>query len=143
MSAVGIACVEAGNIGVLCEQWDRRIDGTKAAGAGALNLDRTDMATYLELQQQIKDLQQRAEHLRLSERAEVIGDIRAKIAAYELTPADLGFKNGTAKKTMAGTKVPIRYRDEQGNTWSGRGKFPNWLLAYLKAGRKAEEFLVG
>lgn len=35
-----------------------------------------------------------------------------------------------------------RYRDAQGNTWSGRGKRPNWFKTELAAGRTLESLLV-
>lgn len=38
--------------------------------------------------------------------------------------------------------VPIRYRDDEGNTWTGRGKQPNWLRAHVEAGHDIEEFRV-
>ena len=28
---------------------------------------------------------------------------------------------------MKGRKVPIKYRDKEGNTWAGRGAQPVWL----------------
>jgi len=43
---------------------------------------------------------------------------------------------------MKGKKVPIKYRDENGNTWTSRGSQPKWLVAALASGRKLEEFLV-
>src|SRR5215813_11619431 len=44
--------------------------------------------------------------------------------------------------TMKGRKVPIKYRDKQGNTWAGRGAQPVWLREKLKAGAKLEDFAV-
>lgn len=38
--------------------------------------------------------------------------------------------------------VPIKYRDRNGNAWSGRGLTPRWLVAAEKAGKKRESFLV-
>ena len=46
------------------------------------------------------------------------------------------------KKTLAGRKVPIKYRDKAGNTWAGRGAQPRWLTAAIKAGAKRDDFLV-
>jgi DNA-binding protein H-NS len=43
---------------------------------------------------------------------------------------------------LKGTKVPIKYRDKQGNTWAGRGAQPVWLREKLKAGAKLEDFAV-
>jgi DNA-binding protein H-NS len=43
---------------------------------------------------------------------------------------------------MKGKKVPIKYRDKEGNTWAGRGAQPVWLREKLKAGAKLEDFAV-
>jgi DNA-binding protein H-NS len=43
---------------------------------------------------------------------------------------------------MKGGKVPIKYRDKEGNTWAGRGAQPVWLREKLKAGAKLEDFAV-
>jgi DNA-binding protein H-NS len=40
-------------------------------------------------------------------------------------------------------KVTVKYRDHAGNTWTGRGRMPRWLVAATKGGRaKKEDFLV-
>jgi DNA-binding protein H-NS len=41
---------------------------------------------------------------------------------------------------LKGRKVPIKYRDKEGNTWAGRGAQPVWLREKLKAGAKLEDF---
>ena len=43
---------------------------------------------------------------------------------------------------MKGRKVPIKYRDKEGNTWAGRGAQPVWLREKLKAGAKLQDFAV-
>lgn len=41
-------------------------------------------------------------------------------------------------------KVKVRYQDpdNKNNTWTGRGKQPNWLQAHIANGRSIEEFEV-
>ena len=39
-------------------------------------------------------------------------------------------------------EVPVRFQDEHGNKWSGRGKTPRWLATAEKDGRSREEFKV-
>lgn len=39
-------------------------------------------------------------------------------------------------------KMPIKYRDDTGNTWSGRGSRPKWLKAALAGGETLESFQV-
>ena len=43
---------------------------------------------------------------------------------------------------MKGKKVPIKYRDKEGNAWAGRGAQPVWLREKLKAGAKLQHFAV-
>lgn len=45
-------------------------------------------------------------------------------------------------RSAKGTKVAIKYRDDSGNGWSGRGSQPRWLRAAIEAGKKIEDFLV-
>lgn len=101
------------------------------------------MQTYKELIDQISTLQSQANDLREQERAAVIAEIKHKIAEYGLTAKDLGFdakRAVTSKK--AGRKVPVRYRDNNGNTWAGRGKRPTWLTNALSNGATLEQFAV-
>jgi len=46
------------------------------------------------------------------------------------------------RSSRKGQKVPVKYRDKEGNTWAGRGAQPVWLREKLKAGAKLEDFAV-
>ena len=111
--------------------------------------------TYSQVQKQIAKLQREADALKKKEVGGVVARIKDAIAHYGLTPDDLfsgqrskrfAGSNGTAKPAakaaLTGRKVPIKYRDENGNTWTSRGSQPKWLVAALEKGRKIEEFLV-
>jgi DNA-binding protein H-NS len=40
-------------------------------------------------------------------------------------------------------KVAVKYRDNAGNTWTGRGRMPRWMVAATKGGTaKKEDFLI-
>jgi len=70
------------------------------------------------------------------------------IAKHGLSLADLkqafAMGKGRGKRgPLAGQKVAPKYRDDEGNTWSGRGRPPLWLVAAEKAGKRRESFLVG
>jgi DNA-binding protein H-NS len=45
-------------------------------------------------------------------------------------------------RATSGRKVAIKYRDEKGNTWTGRGKTPRWLVEAEKLGKTREQFAV-
>ncbi len=111
--------------------------------------------TYQSIRKQIDILERQAQALKRKEVQGVVGRIKTAIKAYALTASDLGFgargekaaapaapKKRTAKTAAATGKVAVKFRDEAGNTWTGRGSRPRWLTAALAAGRKLEEFAV-
>ncbi|WP_454767136.1 H-NS histone family protein [Cupriavidus campinensis] len=100
------------------------------------------MATYQEIVQKISELQKQAEEIKAREQATVIADIREKIEQYGLTADDLGFGGKAVASKKAVRKVPVRYRDNAGNTWTGRGKRPGWLTQALAGGKSVEDFLI-
>jgi len=96
------------------------------------------MKTYSAIKAEIAKLEKQAEALRKTEVAGIVSKIKAAIAAYALTAADLGLgrspakaalpsKAKSSKKTTTTTGVP-KYRDPKtGKTWTGRGKPPAWI----------------
>ena len=96
---------------------------------------------------EIARLQKEAKALRNREIGEVVSKIKKAIKHYALTPSDLFGRavaaNGkaAAKAARKSGKKPgvIRFRDEAGNTWTGRGKRPNWFKDALAAGKKPED----
>jgi DNA-binding protein H-NS len=46
------------------------------------------------------------------------------------------------RSALKGRKVPVKYRDKSGNTWTGRGAQPRWMTAAIKSGAKRDDFLV-
>ncbi|WP_342779503.1 H-NS family nucleoid-associated regulatory protein [Methylibium rhizosphaerae] len=101
--------------------------------------------TYHQIQQEIERLQREAERLRQEEVAGVIARIKEAIQVYGLTAADLGLGGAGLRKQHAGngtSATRVKYRDEAGNTWSGRGPRPQWLRDALAAGRSLDEFAV-
>jgi DNA-binding protein H-NS len=46
------------------------------------------------------------------------------------------------KSGLAGRKVAPKYRGPGGELWAGRGAQPLWFRDALKAGKKAEDFLI-
>ena len=68
-----------------------------------------------------------------------------KVVQLEEQLSRLGGEAASARgrgSAMKGRKVPIKYRDKEGNTWAGRGAQPVWLRENLKAGAKLEDFAV-
>jgi DNA-binding protein H-NS len=107
--------------------------------------------SYTQLMKQIDGLQREAEEVRRKEIAGVVGRIKEAIDAYGLTAADLGLGPRAAKaprkavKARAGrksSKAAVKYRDDSGNTWGGRGPRPAWLRSALAAGKQLSDFAV-
>jgi DNA-binding protein H-NS len=60
-----------------------------------------------------------------------------------LRPRGRPRKKGSEKTLkLAERKVAIKYRDENGNTWTGRGKTPRWLAEAERGGKSREAFKV-
>jgi DNA-binding protein H-NS len=87
-----------------------------------------------------------------------IRKVRALMKKLRVTVADLaeapaakaaksGQVRGRPKKSAAaskkhGAKIPVKYRDANGNAWTGRGKTPTWIIEAEKVGKNREEFRV-
>lgn len=96
--------------------------------------------TYAQLQKQIEALQREADKAREAEVLGVIERIKVAISHYELTSDQL-FGNAKGKRgAIAQAGAAPKYSDGMGNSWSGKGKRPNWLRDALSSGRSLEEF---
>ena len=106
------------------------------------------MSSYQELKAQAEELLRKAEQVRTQEIQGAIEDIRRKMAEFGLTIKDIAPNSGGAgtgarrASATRGMKAKAKYRDSSGNTWSGRGKRPNWLVDALSKGRQIEEFRI-
>ena len=80
------------------------------------------------------------------ERSAAIAKIKALMAEYGLTVADLGARapsTPAARGPKAGGKVAPKYRHPgTGETWTGRGLQPKWLKAELAQGKKLSDFTI-
>jgi DNA-binding protein H-NS len=126
------------------------------------------VASYSEIVSQIEELKKEAEKLRKAEYSSVLKAIKRQIIEYGISAHELGLvspvpsgkrvgkvlvskksKRGSNRRLgardshpLAGSKIAPRYRDENGNTWTGRGKQPNWIREALASGRRLESFLI-
>lgn len=74
---------------------------------------------------------------RKAEKRAVLDQIAIVARNYGLTTADIATVLGPIPSPSRGTKAPITHRDDQGNTWTGRGRTPNWLK-----GKNADDYRV-
>ncbi|MFT4063475.1 MULTISPECIES: H-NS family nucleoid-associated regulatory protein [unclassified Paraburkholderia] len=99
------------------------------------------MSSYKELLAQREKLEKQIEEAKSREYAEVLNEIKQKMADYGISLSELGggrAPKGGAKASRPRAGVAPKYRDpESGSTWSGRGKPPRWI-----AGLDREKFLI-
>jgi len=76
----------------------------------------------------------------LRERAEAILWIRTQMAKHGVTAEDLMAAGCFARPERP---VVVRYRNADGQTWSGEGIMPDWLRRAVNAGQSVEHFRVG
>ncbi len=120
------------------------------------------MTSYVQMLAQIEDLKKQAEKARKEEISSVIKTIKRQIADYGITAQDLGLSTKSSgrdnsraeasvgrsdrksrkRRANAAVKVAPKYRDEAGNSWTGRGKQPRWVVAAIAAGRSLDSMLI-
>ena len=104
------------------------------------------MADLQQLIRQKADLERQIAQLNSKGRQDAIDEIRRIMAEHGLTADDIaaarGRKAGAKPDGTERKAVAAKYRDDQGNQWTGRGLKPRWLTAALAAGRKLEDFAV-
>ena len=102
----------------------------------AVNLDKLSLKELIQLE---KDVASAIVERKQQEKAE----LKQKIAALA---EQSGFDVGELFGARRGKKGPVavKYRNPKNpdETWTGRGRKPNWLSAALKRGQKIETFLV-
>ncbi len=101
--------------------------------------------TLDELLKQKADLDRQIAQYQNEGRNKAIADIRVLMAQWSLTPADLqplSKKPGRATSERTGKPVAAKYKDDQGNSWSGRGLKPKWLTAALASGKTLQDFAI-
>ncbi|WP_459618130.1 H-NS histone family protein [Bordetella sp. 2513F-2] len=109
------------------------------------------------IEKEISKLQKRAEALQTKRRKPVIASIVKSMREYDITPEEIAAAFSSTKPAgrtaarrkaaaaPAAAKRPVapKYRHPKtGETWSGRGKAPRWLVAEEAAGVDRSSFLI-
>ncbi|MBV5347325.1 H-NS histone family protein [bacterium] len=104
------------------------------------------MNNLIDIQNQIAILQKQAEEIKAQEFNKTVEEIKAKMAAFGITLADLDAGKSRPRKASTATKsanpAPAKFRGPNGETWSGRGLMPRWLAAQVADGKSKESFAV-
>ena len=99
------------------------------------------MSSYQEILSQIEDLKRKAEGVRQQEMAGAIAEIKQLMAQFGISAEDLGLagRSVTGKSKSRGS-VAAKYRDPaSGNTWTGRGRRPRWVLELESQGKSLND----
>jgi DNA-binding protein H-NS len=118
------------------------------------------MSNLIDIQSQIEKLQKQANEIKSREFDKTVQDILAKMQAFGITVKNLQAPKGRvtkfkakASKTVGAPKAaaakkkstsPVlpKYRGPNGETWSGRGLQPKWMVALVAQGKTKEDFAI-
>lgn len=101
------------------------------------------MESIQELLAQKAALEKKIAEAQRAAKADAIAKVKALMAEYGLTAADLAGKAGPVAKPDGAKKVAAKYRDPaSGQTWTGRGLKPKWLQAALASGKSLDDFAI-
>ena len=102
----------------------------------AINVDKMSLKELITLEGKIKSAIAEA---RMKERGELKSKVAALAASHGFSVAELFGGRGAGKVKPTGI---ARYAnpDDATDTWTGRGRKPNWLIARLKKGADLAEF---
>ncbi|MBY0226271.1 MAG: H-NS histone family protein [Hyphomicrobium sp.] len=93
---------------------------------------------------QLSDLEDKIAKAKSQAQENAKADLKAKIdrliAGSDFTVAELyGF---ATKRGRSKSAAKYANPDDRSQTWTGRGRKPNWLIARLKKGAKLEDFAI-
>jgi len=112
------------------------------------------MPTLAGIKAKMKTLQQQHDAIIAKQKAEVIAEIKQKIADFDISAADLGYKGSAAKggrkvvqvakpKKSAKKKSTPVYRGPNNEEWAGgKGARPKWVKAVLDSGGDLEAYRI-
>lgn len=103
------------------------------------------MASIQELLEQKAALEAQIAQMQKAARADAIAKVKALMSEYGLTAEDLAQGARAPRKASAegaSSKVAPKYRNEAGDTWTGRGLKPKWLTAALASGKTLDDFKI-
>lgn len=116
-------------------------------------MTRDTNSALVKIEKEIQKLQKQAKALQAKRRGPAITTIIRSMREYDITPDDITAAYNkkaaprAARKTTANavTKrtVPVKYRHpDTGETWTGRGKAPRWIVQAESEGKRRDDFLI-
>ena len=100
------------------------------------------MSSLIDIQNQIAELQAKAQEIKTREFNEKLAMIKETMLAYGISVEDLQGKPAKASKVKSSSPAPAKYTGPNGESWSGRGLMPRWLATLVNEGHAREEYLI-
>ncbi len=104
----------------------------------AINVDKLSLKELRDLEAKLTKAKSQA---REKAKAEVKKKIDRILASSGFTIGDI-YSVGRGRGRGRGRSAKYVNPDNRSQTWTGRGRKPNWLVAKLKRGAKQEDFAV-
>ncbi len=101
------------------------------------NLDSMSLADLKKLQ---KDVNKAVDSFQDRQRNEALAAAEAKVREMGFTLAELTGMPIKKSKTVSAPKY--RHPEHPEQTWTGRGRHPDWIKDAMEAGRSKDEFLI-
>lgn len=111
----------------------------KKARMATVNLSKMSLKDLLNLQE---DLEQAIVNAQLREKQEVLSQMEALAQERGFSMNELVGPKGRGKAKGSVSAAKYANPDNRAETWTGRGRKPNWLVAKLKKGAKVEDFSI-
>ena len=105
-----------------------------------INFNDLSISELIELQ---SDIERAIASKREAEKAELREQMQAMAAKAGYTIDELLSGGKSSGKSRPTAKPKYRNPDNAAETWSGRGRQPKWVVAYLEAGNALENALIG
>lgn len=106
--------------------------------AERINLEKMSLRQIAALETQLATAKSKATE---AAKAELKAKIDALLASSGLTLGDL-YPSSTFGRRRSKSSPKYANPDDRTQTWTGRGRQPNWLVARLKKGAKVEDFAI-
>lgn len=113
----------------------------KTKGAGASAIDKMSLKELVELEAKVgkaiaaaRDKERAELKRKMSEMAETHG--------FSVTELFGGARAGRGGKSKSVGVARYANPDDRSDTWTGRGRKPNWLIERLKKGAKLDDFAI-
>lgn len=100
------------------------------------------------IEKEILKLQRKMRSLKTRQRRPVINSIIRSMLEYDINPEEIteAYNRRTKKNDKSNstkTALPPRFRNaETGDTWTGRGRPPRWIVDAEAKGIKRDSFLI-